>query len=183
MEQNLLGGRQTALAVRGPKPFPSQRVQGFELEDQDWMPRSIRESIPEMLGLSSRWSGIYRQLAPLFRQALDRVGSDRVLDLCSGSGEPIGMLLDALKAQNMALPEVTMSDLYPNVAALERVASRHPDRISVERESVDATALPAHLRRPLHTVINALHHFPPQLAQPQPGTPPPILARMAAARS
>lgn len=142
-----------------------QRVQAFEFNDQPWLPGVLHESITEILSRGVRWSGVFAGMAPVLRRVFERVGSQRVLDLCSGAGEPISVLLDTLAAQGGAQPEVLMSDLFPNRAALARVAARYPGRVSFSSAPVDATAVPAELSRPVRTFINALHHFPPALVR------------------
>ncbi len=136
-----------------------QRRQVFEFNDQPWLPEPLRESITEILSRGGRWGRFFDGVAPVFHDFLQKAGSDRVLDLCSGAGEPISVLLDSLSAVGLPLPRVVMSDLFPNRGALARVAARYPDHVFFEPKPVDATRVPPHLARPVRTIINALHHF------------------------
>lgn len=141
-----------------------RRIQAFEWNDLTACPRFLRETIVEALGNGLRLGRIFEGVGPVFAEFCRRAGCDSVLDLCSGSGEPVSILADALARQGLPAPRFVVSDLLPNVAAMERVAARHPGLVEVAREPVDATDVPPHLDRPARTIINALHHFPPELA-------------------
>ncbi|MBI4508039.1 MAG: hypothetical protein HY698_00285 [Deltaproteobacteria bacterium] len=140
------------------------RVQAFEFNDLSACPRFLRESIIESLGNGLRWGRVFDGVGPVFADFCRRAGCESVLDLCSGSGEPVSMLLEALARQGLPPVRFVLSDLLPNTAAMERVSGRHPGLVEVTREPVDATCVPTHLDRPARTIINALHHFPPDVA-------------------
>ena len=57
---------------------------------------------------------------------------------------------------------VTLSDKFPNTAALER--ARRVAGVEVAEAPVDATAVPADLPG-VRSLFSALHHFPPDLAR------------------
>jgi hypothetical protein len=88
-----------------------------------------------------------------------------VLDLCSGSGEPVSVLCEALLGAGITPPRFALSDLFPNLACMRRVASRHPGLIEVVPEPVDAASVPQTLDAPACTIVSAFHHFPPPLAR------------------
>ncbi|MCO5165430.1 MAG: class I SAM-dependent methyltransferase [Planctomycetes bacterium] len=141
------------------------RVHAFEFNERPECPRFLREAIVEALGTGLRWGRIYDGVGPVFAEFCARAGCDEVLDLCSGSGEPVSILLGALARAGVAAPRFVLSDLLPNVPAMEQVAARHPGRIEVVARPVDATAVPAEVDRPARTVISAFHHLPPDLAR------------------
>lgn len=124
----------------------------------------IRESIVETLGRGLRWGRVYDGVGNRFADFCQRAGCDTVLDLCSGSGEPVSILLDALRRRGVQAPRFITSDLFPNLASMDRVARRWPSQIEVMRTPVDATAVPDNIEHGARTVISAFHHFPPQLA-------------------
>jgi hypothetical protein len=141
------------------------RVQAFEFNELAGCPAFVRDSIVEALGAGLRWGGMYDAVGPIFAEFLSRSGADAVLDVCSGSGEPASILLDALARAGAPGPRFALSDLFPNVPALEVVAARHPGRVEVVRAPVDATAVPTEVDRGARTIISAFHHFPPDLAR------------------
>jgi len=142
-----------------------RRRQLFEFNDQPWLPPVVRDAMIESLGRGIRWGHYFDRLVPPFVEFLRQARSDRILDLCSGGGEPLSVFLDALVDQQQPLPDVVMSDLFPNVPSLARVASRYPGRVSFIPDPVDATNVPPDLSRPVRTYINCMHHFPPELVR------------------
>ncbi len=141
------------------------RVHAFEIHDSSACPTLVRESIVESLGMALRWGQIYAPVAPLFARFCERTGSRRILDLCSGSGEPVSILLEAMARQRAASPRFVLSDLFPNPEAMRRVAFRHPGHIEISLTPLDARDVPAHLDGDARTIVSAFHHFPPPLAR------------------
>ena len=141
-----------------------RRVHAFEFNDLASCPRVVRESIVETLGLGLRWGRAIDCLGPLFADFCARTRCDAVLDLCSGSGEPVSILLDALVRRGLRPPRFLLSDHDPHVAAMRRVAARHPGLVEVVDEPLDACDVPARHDRAARSIINALHHLPPPLA-------------------
>lgn len=141
-----------------------RRVHAFEFNDLPSCPRVVRESIVETLGQAYRWGRVLDGVGPLFGDFCARVRCTSVLDLCSGSGEPVSSLLEALGRRGLAPPRFHLSDLFPDVAAMRRVAARHPGLVEVVAEPVDACDVPARHDQPARTIINALHHLPPPVA-------------------
>jgi hypothetical protein len=117
------------------------RLHAFEFNERPECPAFVRDAIVEALGTGLRWGRMYDAVGPVFAEFCARAGCTEVLDLCSGSGEPVSILLDALARSGVgtfgtgdqagspvAPPRFLLSDLFPNVAAMARVAARHPGR-------------------------------------------------------
>lgn len=141
-----------------------RRIHAFEFNDRTETPRPVREAIVETLGAGLRWGRIYDGVGPVFAEFCQAAGAREVLDLCSGSGEPVSILLEALKRAGSPLPRFATSDLHPNVPAMRRAAARWGERVAVIEEPVDAAAVQPEHDRPARTVISAFHHFTPELA-------------------
>lgn len=141
-----------------------KRIQSFEFNDIGRVPEYIRESTAEVLGRSLRLSRIYEAAAPAFQEFCERSGATAILDLCSGSGEPVSILLDALRGEDFPVPRFKISDLHPNLPSMNIVARRHPRRISVIEKSLDATNVNDEYNEPARTIISAFHHFRPEMA-------------------
>lgn len=141
------------------------RIHAFEVHDLPWCPPFVRETVVETLGHALRWGRIYDPVAPVFAEFCQRAGVRRVLDCCSGTGEPVSILIDALDRAGAAVPEFTLSDLFPNTERLLAVAARHSTRVSVCPEPIDATRVPADIDGDARTIISAFHHFSPALAR------------------
>jgi hypothetical protein len=139
------------------------RLHLFELEDQAWFPRVLRDAGTAYLELASRLGGHATALAPRVERALSDAGENRIVDLCSGGAGPIEGIVDALAVRGVEV-QATLTDFYPNEGALAHVAARSAGRIAWVREPVDATRVPRELAG-LRTIFNALHHFRPAAAR------------------
>jgi hypothetical protein len=140
------------------------RLHLFEIEDQSWCPRVLRDALTDYLQLVMDRFTPYAPAAPLLAQALDRSGASRVVDLCSGGGGPWVDLLRRLRAQGRTEVRVQLTDYYPNRAAFARLRDLSGGAIAGVVEPVDATDVPSHLPGFL-TMFTALHHFRPAVAR------------------
>ena len=139
-----------------------KRRQLLETTDAAWVPATLRDSVTEVLSLALRWGRYFHGVAPTFSRFLEQSGAARILDCASGAGDPITILVDAAVAAGLPRPDVLLTDLFPNIAAMQRVSARYPTGVSYLAEAVDATRVPEALWRPARTYINCLHHFPPR---------------------
>ncbi len=142
-----------------------ERIQAFELHDLPACPAVIRESVQEALGNGLRWGRIYDGAAPIFQRFCHRAGCEEVLDLGSGSGEPISVLIEACERQGIEPPRFVLSDLYPHAECMARVVRCHPGRVEAVATPVDATRVPAAVDRGARSIITAFHHFAPAAAR------------------
>ncbi len=127
------------------------RLHLFEIHDQPWCPRSLRDALTDFLQFTINLGGSYDAVAPLLRDAIARAGATRVVDLCSGAGGP-------WRSRRHEIPvPVMLTDKYPNRAAPTGALPFHP-------EPVDATAVPAGLRG-FRTLFTSFHHFRPAEAR------------------
>lgn len=99
---------------------------------------------------------------PVIKKGLQKSGSSRIIDLASGGG---GGLLSICEYLEKEVPElkITLTDLYPNVAAFEQMRRSKPcfDYVS---EPVDATSVPKKLRG-FRPQFLSFHHLRPLQAQ------------------
>lgn len=138
-------------------------MQLVELEDLRWFPATLRDGGTAFLELAERMSGHGRMLVAPLERVLDATGETAIVDLCSGGGGPAAAIADELAKRGRHVT-VTLTDLYPNVAAFEHAARRSEGRVHGRATPVDATAVPADLAG-VRTIWNAFHHFPPALAR------------------
>jgi hypothetical protein len=150
-----------------------KRIHLVELEDLSWFPAILRDGGTAYLELAVRVSGHAKLLGPKLAEALKASGSTSIVDLCSGGGGPVRIVVDALAEAGTPVT-AHLTDFYPNKPAFEHAAQRSGGRITYESAPVDATAVPAKLTG-FRTIFNAFHHFRPDAARR-------ILADAAAAR-
>jgi hypothetical protein len=132
------------------------RLHLFEIHDQPWCPRSLRDALTDFLQFTINLGQSYAAVLPLLRDAVARAGAFRVVDLCSGAGGPWRAWLRDPRGHAPGFPvPVLLTDKYPNARAGE--LPFHPER-------VDATAVPAELRG-FRTLFTSFHHFRPPEAR------------------
>ena len=138
-----------------------KRLQLFEIHDQSWCPASLRDTLTAFIPFVTRVGGLYEPAVPLLRRALERAGTRRVVDLCSGSGGPWSHLVGRLSSERGGLPlDVSLTDKFPNAAARDRP----PAGVRYYPGAVDATAVPRELPG-FRTLFTSFHHFPPDAAR------------------
>jgi hypothetical protein len=139
------------------------RVHLFELEDQPWFPRILRDAGTAYLEFAARMAGHSAALAPTLEQALAACDEKRIVDLCSGGAGPVGAIVEELARRGIEV-HALLTDFYPNEGSLARVAARSSGRIDWRPEPVDAMHVPRELAG-VRTLFNALHHFRPEAAR------------------
>jgi len=135
------------------------RLHLFELEDQAWFPATIRDLATDYLHFMQNAGALHRGLLPFVEEAMQAARTTHIVDLCSGGSGPIPAIVRDLQKKGVPVT-ATLTDLYPNVPALERVAAASRGAIDFVARPVDARAVPKDLRG-LRTLFNGFHHFRP----------------------
>lgn len=136
----------------------------YELEDQEWFPRLLRDAVTDFLSEALVVGGrVYSPAVPLLAHVIKQAGAERVIDLCSGGSGPWTHLQGELDTAGCSV-DLVLTDKFPNVRALRRaVGGAPPGRMSYHDAPVDATAVPDALLG-VRTVFTAFHHFRPDQA-------------------
>lgn len=140
-----------------------RRFQLFELEDQWWFPATIRDLATDYLQFIQERFRMDRAMTPLVRRALDEGKATRIVDLCSGGSGPLLGVVTNLAAEGRSI-RATLTDLFPNLPAFEKIAAASGGLVTFEREPVDARRVPPALAG-LRTIFNAFHHLRPEDAR------------------
>jgi hypothetical protein len=132
-----------------------KRVHVPEIEDLQWFPSKIRDSMTRLIVVFARKFGVVPVLASLVARAVKERELTRVVDLGSGSGGSMPEVIEQVRAQAPGV-ELVMTDKFPNRDAIERFRG-HP-HVRYASESVDATDL-ATAPAGLKTMVNCFHHM------------------------
>lgn len=132
------------------------RLHLFEFGDQPWFPRILREGETAYLVAAYRQVPLARDWAERILNMLHPGDSIEILDVCSGSGGAMPLLIDELDRRGCKA-SATLTDLYPTSKT-----AAHP-RISWLSEPLDATCVPPD-RAGVRTMFSAFHHFGPEAA-------------------
>lgn len=139
------------------------RLHLLELEDQRWLPASIRNAITDFLQFAVSAAKLYRPFAPRLERAITASGATRVVDLCSGAGGPWLDLLRQIEPLRRGTVTVALTDHFPNHTALERLQDAADTRIDYEAGPVSAIDIPESLGG-FRTLFSSFHHFRPNEA-------------------
>ncbi len=108
--------------------------------------------------------GAYQAALPLLQELLERTQQQHITDLCAGAGGGIARVQRELSQQMGTTVQVTLSDLYPNIASYRYLQQASNGALDFIPEPVDATAVPSHIKG-VRTIFSSFHHFPPQVAK------------------
>ncbi len=139
-----------------------KRLHLIEIEDQAWCPRTVRDAVTDFLQFALAGSKPYAAIIPVLATALQRTGTRRILDLCSGASGPWLWLYPALAERGVSL-SVCLTDKYPNMEGFERASRLSNQVISFHSQPVDPTRVPGDLLG-FRTMFTAFHHFCPEQA-------------------
>jgi len=137
---------------------PMPRLHLFELIDQDWYPRALRDLETDYLETISTRMGMFDGGVDVLARAVRASEHQELLDLGSGGGGPLPQLRAQVESKHGLKPRVVLTDLYPNAEAAGRARAQGVEYLE---RPVDALRVPAELRG-ARTLFNALHHFRPE---------------------
>lgn len=144
---------------------PMRRVHVLEFEDLPWFPSWLRTCMTNLIVVFARKFGVVPVLSALVDRALREQGLEQVVDLGSGAGGTMPDVVAELREQpETAGVRLVMTDLYPNLDAIERFKGQEQDGLTYSPDPVDATAL-ADAPPGLKTMINCFHHMRPAQAR------------------
>jgi hypothetical protein len=137
------------------------RRQFMEIEDQSWCPAALRDGTTDFLQTVMTLTDPYAPIRPLLLESLNRCGTRRIIDLCSGGGGPWQRFYPSLQ-KDLAQPlQLWLTDLYPNPRAGLELQKRYPQQIGWWPGPVDALGPPEQLSG-FYTLFTSAHHFRPE---------------------
>jgi hypothetical protein len=139
-----------------------RRIHLFEIEDQSWCPKPVRDGVTAQLAFIAHASDGFAAIVPRLSRALERAGATQILDLASGAGGPWLRTVEALRAAGLRV-EVQLSDLHPNSPALDHIERVSGGQIQHQEAAVDASRVPTDLLG-FRTLFNGSHHLRPNQA-------------------
>ena len=107
----------------------------FEFNDESWAPEALRALIVESLGRTLRWGRMLRGVVDPFLAFTREHKITRVLDLASGSGAPVELLIEECLARGETPPKFILTDLYPRPGEWERIRLKIPNLYRLYREA------------------------------------------------
>jgi hypothetical protein len=128
-----------------------------------WFPAVWRDLLTDFLSFYAAVFKPYACVAPVLAEALEREGTAKIVDLCSGAGRPLLSLVPALQRLGSRDLEVILTDKYPNLEAFES-ADVAGANVTYLEAPIDAADVPASLKG-FRTLFTSFHHFRPHAAR------------------
>src|SRR5436853_7893059 len=101
-----------------------RRVQFVEIHVQPWFPSFLRDQVTDDLQVLLNIGKPYADIVPQLREGIERAGTDRVLDLCSGAGGPWPWIAVDLERSGLRV-HVQLRDKYPRASLRGRLQSNY----------------------------------------------------------
>jgi hypothetical protein len=136
-----------------------RRFHLFEIHDQPWCPKIVRDGLTDYLSQSETDRQTYTPVLPLIVASANQASASQVIDLCSGGGGPWIHWLASGASPSIRC--VILTDKFPNTKS---AGKQLPAGLEYSQQSVDATAVPPALKG-FRTLFTSFHHFSPEPAQ------------------
>jgi hypothetical protein len=139
-----------------------KRIHLFEFTDLAWYPDLFRRLQTDYLQFVASLGTGHKYLIPLFKQAMQSIHTNEIVDLCSGGTGPWVHLADQLEQAGLPV-YITLTDKYPNPESIQKwsATSQH---IKYLEKPVDALNVPESLKG-MRTLFEGFHHFRPDQAK------------------
>ncbi|MBT9492924.1 MAG: class I SAM-dependent methyltransferase [Paucibacter sp.] len=135
-----------------------RRMHLFEIEDQPWLPSSIRNGITDFLQFAVEQGNLYKNFSVRLAKVLRAQQVEQIVDLCAGGGGPGLSMLKNIPEINAGKVKIHLTDYYPNLPAFAELASTNPHCFTYTAEPVSALDVPSHLKG-FRTLFSSFHHF------------------------
>ncbi len=138
-----------------------KRLHLFELEDQTWFPKNIRNYMTDYLQILANTLKFYEGIIPVLKKGIEATDTKQIVDLASGGGGGWLAIADKIRKE---IPNISilLTDFYPNIDAFEQNKNKCPELFGYASASIDATNVPKALKG-LRTQFLSFHHFTPEM--------------------
>lgn len=140
-------------------------MRSFEFGDLSWVPDWYHVNMRRYLIFYYKVFGYFKLWIPALSEFISHTGAKKFLELGSGGGEALGLVVSALPDEIIKGREFILSDLSPSSHFVEKINDQPETPFRYEEGAVNATDIPSSMNYP-RIFINSFHHFsPPQVAR------------------
>lgn len=142
-----------------------KRVQLFEFEDFTWFPSTFRSTMTKLIVVMHKLLGTKEVIASLITEVRKRNNFSKIVDLGSGSGGIMPMVINYLNesAKENEI-ELLLTDLHPNKEFVAQFNNKNYKNIVYSNSSLDAANY-TNKSNDLKTMMNSFHHMQPKMAR------------------
>lgn len=142
-----------------------KRIQLFEFEDFPWFPSTLRSTMTKIIVVLHKLMGTKETIANILTEARSKTPFSRIVDMGSGSGGAMPMVVDHLNETQSEKPvELLLTDLHPNPKFVAQFNAEGRPKQHYAEQSFDATQL-NDSPEGIKTMVNSFHHMPPPVAR------------------
>ena len=141
-----------------------KRIELFEFEDFNWLPKTIRTGVTNLIKVFHKLMGTEAVLTDLILQLKEKCDFQQIVDLGAGSGGPMLGVIDKVNEKQQQPIKLLLTDLYPNSEIVNAINSQNKATISYAENSVNAAKI-GKAPKGLKTMIASFHHTNPNIAR------------------
>lgn len=142
-----------------------KRIQLFEFEDFDWLPKTIRTGVTNLIVVLHKLMGTNEVLTNLIQTAQNKSNFSQIVDLGSGSGGPMPNVIQQLNLKdNNKQTKLILTDLHPNPELVKEINNLNIDNLQYHERPINATNF-TQVPEGLKTMVCSFHHMPPPIAK------------------
>ncbi|PCE66607.1 hypothetical protein [Sediminicola luteus] len=140
-----------------------KRIELFEFEDYDWLPKTIRTSCTHLIVVLHKMLGTPAVLIDLLRNVRQHYPFTQITDLGSGSGGAMPLVMEQWQHKTESV-QLLLTDLHPHPEFVSYINKKGLDYLRYHPDAVDATQFDQ-VPGGLKTMVNSFHHMSPPMAR------------------
>ena len=142
-----------------------KRIELFEFEDFDWLPKVVRSGVTNLIIVLHKMMGTKEVIARLLVSIREKYEFYQIVDLGSGSGGPMPDVIEQLNKTTPQEPvSLILSDLHPNPKIVDTFNNHVSGNVSYHKDAINAMDI-ANTPKGVKTMIASFHHMNPSIAK------------------
>lgn len=141
-----------------------KRLELFEFEDYQWLPKSFRSGMTNLIMVFHKMLGTSEVLGDLILEIHKTQPFDQIVDIGSGSGGAMINTISKINNSSQLSIQLLLTDKYPDPKVVANINSQNIPNVSYQSESLNAKNIedaPSGLK----TMIASFHHMSPTIAK------------------
>ena len=138
------------------------RLHLFEIHEQPWCPLDVKIGVRD--ALYTAWKLFFwKNTIPHLSDLIQKSDSSHIIDLCSGNGGPMPLIVNELMDKNPDL-SVTLTDLFPYKEWINPLQkSKQNQKLKYHPQAINAKNVPSDMVG-CRTLFESFHHVTPDEA-------------------